>query len=264
MRSVVVWMVGMLACAVPVWAAPPSDVLGYAVFGIVRVSIGARSRVAGDVGVLFETLDVGRRTQVAGAAAAPSITLHQRASASPLFCGTLTGSSATCEPLPNPLIGGPTIVLATPGNLDVSAAPGSRTTAPLAAGAYGRLNVGAAARVTLVGGSYQFEAIDVANRGHVLCLAACNLTVRGGVRLGRAARLGADDGVAASDVLVRIAAQGQANALETQRRATILGSIYGPSGEVTIGAAARITGAVVGNVVSIGPRARLAHPAAGA
>jgi hypothetical protein len=255
------WVMGLVACATPVAAAPPTDVLAYAVFGIERVSIGAKTRVEGDAGVLFDVLEVGRRSRVLGTAAAPTIALKRQASASELYCGTVTGGAATCEPLPNPLIDGPAIVLAMPGNLDVSAARGSRTTQPLAAGAYGRLDVGSAARVTLAGGRYQFESIDIASRGKVLCQSACELIVRTRVVIGQAARLGADDGVSSADVILRIAAQGTATALDAANRAKLLTSVYAPSGDVKIGAAAGVTGAVVGNVVTIGPRVRLRRTA---
>jgi hypothetical protein len=42
----------------------------------------------------------------------------------------------------------------------------------------------------------------------------------------------------------------------------VQGTIYAPSGDVVVGAGARISGAVVGLTVSIGPRARLTGPSA--
>jgi cytoskeletal protein CcmA (bactofilin family) len=266
-QAVVVTMVvvGVLGGAVgPARAEPPANAAGYAVFGIASVTVGAKGRVDGDVGCLFAELALGQGTRVSGSAAAPAIALRRRARANGgYYCGTITGTGDACAALPNPLIAGPEIVLAQPGNLDVSASRKTKATAPLSAGAYGALSVGTAAHVTLAGGSYEFDSVEVRSRGRVQCLAACDVTVRGAVRLGQAVRFGAADGVDPAGVVLRVAGAEAKTAVEVKSRAAVRGTVYAPSGDVRIGAGARIAGAIVGNDVVVGPRARLDGPAAG-
>jgi len=264
MRQVVVGM--MVAAALSGWttaqaAEPSTNVLAYAAFGMRRVSVGSKARVTGDLGCLFDELSIGQGTRVTGSGAAPTIVLRKGGSASGgYFCTTLEGGADTCMPLPNPLIAGPAIVLAAPGNLDVSAPPRSKPPQPLSPGAYARLSVGAAAQVTLAGGSYQFESIDVRSRAKVQCLAACDLIVRTKVTVGQAARIGAADGVAPSAVIFHVAAQGERIAFDAKSRSTVAGSVYAPSADVKLGSATKLTGALVGNTVAIGPRARVQGP----
>jgi predicted acyltransferase (DUF342 family) len=241
-------------------AAPPTDAMAYAVLGTERVTIGAKGRVQGDVGCLSTSVDVGAGTKVTGAAAANAITLGRNARISGgLFCGTLDGGTDACMALPSPLVATPTIVLVgAPSNTDVSAAKRSKSTTPLASGVYGRLSVGAAAEMTLAGGTYQFESIDVAARGKLLCRAACDVTVRGRIAVGQATQLGAAKDVAPSDVVFRIAGQGASTGFAAKSRARMRGSIYAPNVGVTIGSASSVAGAIVGGDVSVGSRARLA------
>ena len=265
MRQLGVWMmvVVSLVVRVPVaLAAPPSDVLAYALFGIEHASVGGKARVQGDVGVLSNALELGAGTRVTGLAAAPSITLGRNARvAGGFFCGTLDGSPDGCTTLPNPLIATPSIVLVgPPSNSDVSAARRTKSTTPLAPGTYGALTIGAAAELGLAGGTYQFESIVLGSRAKLLCRAACDITVRRRVRIGQATRLGAGDGVAPGSVSLLIAAQDEATALEAKSRAQLRCSVYAPSAEVTIGAATKVTGALVGNTVTVGSRARLQAP----
>lgn len=268
MRQVGVWMVlgaWLVASPSALRAEPPSDAGAYAVFAIQRATIGGRARVQGDVGCLFDALALGPGTRVTGAAAAPMIVLRRRArAAGGYFCTTLDGA-ATCATLPNPLIASPEIVLVgAPSNVDVSAAKRTKASSPLAPGSYGRLSAGAAAEVTLAGGDYQFESIDLAARARLLCLAACTLTVRGRARVGQAGRLGAGEGVAPDTVALRIAGQGERTALDARSRAQIRGAVYAPSAEVKVGAASRVTGSLVGDTVVVGPRVRLQGPSGAA
>ena len=246
-------------------ADPPSDALAYAVFAFQRASIGSKAQVQGDAGCLFDELSLGQGTRVAGAAAAPTIRLRHGARASGgYFCSSIDGGGATCSTLPNPLVGAPAIVLVGPvSNADVKADKHTKPTSPLAAGAYGTLEAGTAAEMNLAGGTYQFESIDVGSRGKLLCLAACDVTVRSRVRLGQAARLGAVDSIPASSATIRVAAQGESTALDAKSRSQIRGTIYAPSADVRLGAAAKVSGALVGNTVSVSPRARLQGPPSG-
>jgi hypothetical protein len=261
-------MVVCLGWATTVAAEPPNDVLAYGVFAIQDVSIGSHARVQGDVGCLFGGLSLGQSTRVTGAAAAPSIRLRRHArAAGGFFCSSLDGGSATCGTLPNPLVTAPALVLVgPPSNVDVNVDKHGKATTPLAAGAYGTLTAGTAAEVTLSGGPdpYQFEAIELGARARLVCLAACDVTVRGHVKLGQAARLGAAESIAAGDVIVRIAATGERTALDAKSRAQIRGTIYAPSADVKLGAATKLAGALVGSTVSVGPRARLQGPSGGA
>jgi hypothetical protein len=270
MRQVGVWMgLGMVVCvlglATTAAADPPADVLAYGVFAIQGTSIGSRARVQGDVGCLFGELSLGQSTRVTGQAAAPTIRLRRHARATGgYFCSSLDGGSATCDTFPNPLVATPEIVLVgPPSNIDVSVERRGKATEPLAPGAYGALSAGSGAEVTLAGGIYQFASIELRSRARVVCLAACDLIVRGRVKLGQAARLGAADSIGAGEVIVRIAGTGERIALDAKSRVRIRGTIYAPSGEVKLGAAAKQTGALVGNTVSVGPRARVQSPSGG-
>jgi len=261
MRQLVVW----LGLAVTVGgrsalAAPPTDAMAYAVLGTERVDIGAKGRVQGDVGCLSTSVSVGAGTKVTGAAAANAITLGKNARVSGgLFCGTVDGGTDACMALPSPLVATPTIVLVgAPSNNDVSAAKRSKSTTPLPSAVYGALRVGGAAEMTLGGGTYQFESIDVAARGKLLCRAACNVTVRGRVSVGQASQLGAAKDVAPSGVVFRIAGQGASTGFAAKSRAKVRASIYAPNVGVSIGSASSVTGAIVGGDVSVGSRARLA------
>src|SRR5262249_46613984 len=122
---------------------------------------------------------------------------------------------------------------------------------------------GTASEMTLAGGGYQFESMDVGARARVVCVAACDVTVRGAVKVGQAARLGAADSIAPDGVVVRVAAQGQSTAVDVKSPGQGPGPMYAPSGDVKPGAATKVIGAVVGNSVTVGPRARLQGPPAG-
>jgi hypothetical protein len=239
-------------------------VLAYAVFGITRVDVGGKGRVVGDVGCLLDEASIGKSTHVTGAVAAPTVALARHASATGgYFCATVTGATDACMAIPNPLVDAPTIVIATPGNLDVSASRRTKGKSPLAAGAYGKLSAGTASQVMLAGGTYQFESITVGARAKVLCLAACDVTVHTTVTLGGASQLGAADGVAPSGVVVRVAGSGTGTAFTAKSRARVFASVYAPSGDVKVGSASRVTGALVGSTVSVGARARLTGPSGG-
>lgn len=241
-------------------AAPPTAALGYAVFALQRATIGARTRVGGDAGALFDTLTLGTHARVSGSAAGPTIAAGRGARAiAGFYCTTLTGGDGdTCQTLPNPLIATPTIVLVGPaGNTDVTAAKRSKSTSPLAAGTYGALTLGTASQVLLAGGAYQFESITLGARAKLLCRAACDVTVRGRVQAAQATQLGAGDGVAPASVIFRIASQGQATAFSAKSRVRVRGSIYAPGADVQLGAAANVSGSLVGNAVTVGARGRL-------
>jgi hypothetical protein len=261
MRQLAVWLgVVVVVTGRSALAAPPTDPMAYAVLGTERVSIGAKSRVQGDVGCLSTGMDVGAGTKVTGTAAANTITLGKNALVSGgLFCGTVDGSTDACMAFPSPLVTTPTIVLVgAPSNSDVSAAKRSKSTTPLPFGVWGALRVGGAAEMTLAGGTYQFESIDVAARGKLLCRAACDVTVRGRVFIGQATQLGAAKDVAPSGVVFRIAGQGGSTGFAAKSRAKVRGSVYAPNAGVAIGSATNVTGAIVGGDVSVGSRARLA------
>lgn len=245
-------------------AEPPTDALAYAVLGVARVSVGAKARVQGDVGCVSDALSLGSGTRVGGAAAAPAITTGRGTRvAGGFFCATLDESPDGCMALPNPLVVTPTIVVVgAPSNSDVSVAKRTRSTTPLAPSAYGTLEIGPAAEMALAGGAYQFESIAIGARAKLLCRAACEIVVRGRVAVGQAARLGAADGVAPEGVTVRIAGQGQSTAFAARSRASVRGNVYAPSADVTLGQAVKVTGAIVGDTVAVGARARLQGPAA--
>jgi len=261
MRQLAVWL-GLVVAVTgrSALAAPPTDAMAYAVLGTERVSIGVKGRVQGDVGCLSTTLAVGAGTKVTGVAAAQAITLGKNARvAGGVFCATVEGSTDACMALPSPLVPPPTIVLVgAPSNTDVSVAKRSKSTTPLAPGVYGALTVGGAAEMTLAGGTYQFESIDVASRGKLLCRAACDVTVRTRVSVGQATQLGAAKDVASSGIVFRIAGQNASTGFAAKSRAKIRGSIYAPNSGVSIGSASNLTGAIVGGDVQVGSRARLA------
>ena len=112
--------------------------------------------------------------------------------------------------------------------------------------------------MTLAGGTYQFESIDVASRGKLLCRAACDVRVRTRVSVGQATQLGAAKDVAPSGVVFSVAGQNTSTGFAAKSRAKIRGSIYAPSSGVSIGSASNVTGGIVGGDVQVGARARLA------
>jgi len=241
-------------------AAPPTTAQSYAVFAMQRVRVNSKARIQGDVGALFDTLELNPHVRVSGVAAAPTIDIGRGARATGgLYCSTVqTNGADTCQALPNPLIAAPNIVLVGPaGNTNITAAKRTKSSSPLAPGTYGTLTLGTASEVILAGGGYQFESIDLASRAKLLCRAACEVVVRGRVSISQATQLGAGDGVAATAVTFRIAAQGQSTAFDARSRAQVRGSVYAPSAAVSVGSSAKVTGSLVGDTVSIGARARL-------
>lgn len=260
---VVVWSGSVLAVALVgglARAQAPTDVQAYAVFGLAETTLSSRSNVQGDVGCLADVLELSQRTKVSGAAVAPTVRLRDGAKASGgYFCNTMEGSNGACMTMPGPFTIEP-MTVTTPGNLDVSAPKGTKTTGPLAPGAYGKLTIGTKAQATLAGGSYTFSAIVVGRRAKLLCLAACDVLVQGNVRVREDSQLGAASGVPASGVTFQIASQGQKSALDTRKRVTIGGSIYAPSGDVRLGSQSKLTGGLVGNAVTLGPRVHVTGP----
>lgn len=244
-------------------AQAPTDVQAYAVFGLAEAKISSRANVQGDVGCLADVLELGQRSKITGAAVAPTVRLRSGARASDgYFCNTIEGSNAACMTMPSPFTIAPMSVT-TPGNLDITAPKGTKTTGPLAPGAYGKLTVGNEAQATLAGGTYTFSTITVGRRAKLFCLAACDILVRGSVRVREKSQLGAGNGVAASSVQFQIASQGEKVALDTKKRTTISGSVYAPSGDIRLGSQSKLTGGLVGNAVTLGPRVHVTGPGGG-
>src|SRR5262245_38892812 len=100
MRLVLGWAVTVASMVFGVagaLAAPPTTALGYAGFGLDRVELGAKSRVQGDVGCLFDQLAIGPGTHISASAAAPAITLGRSVRAGDgYFCATISGADEPC------------------------------------------------------------------------------------------------------------------------------------------------------------------------
>jgi hypothetical protein len=256
LRAVGCWVVAtVLGAGVAAAQTLPTSPTGWAVFGLDAVTIGARSRVSGDVGVNQGSATL-KRTRVRGAVVAADVGVR-RATADTLFCVTVTNSDVPCQTLPSPVVPPGSVTLVTlpdlSGKEDVSV-PRHAQHAPLDPGQYGDAVVGPASQLVLTGGDYAFQSIKLASRAKLLCQADCTVSVRDGVTLGQATRLGATGSAA---VVLRVQADAKGSGVRIASRAQVSGVVYAPTAAVRVGQAARVSGSLVGQTVTVASRARL-------
>jgi len=267
---VIGWML-----ALPRTASAQPKLGEYVVLGLGDVRLGKRIKVAsGAVGSLGGGVIVGRGTTVSGTLAADIVHLRSGSSARRLFCrlvmspqfggAAVGGPTVDGAPPPGCLAFTPPLVdpallplpQAVPGVQDIIV-PRHTGTAPLAAGSYRDFVVASGSLLQLGGGSYNVRSIRVDGRGRVVCTAPCDISVLGGVLLGRAAQLGATTSVRAHKVRVNVIGQGATPAVKTRKASVVAATVYAPGGDVVLGSFGSYRGAYVGRTVRVGMRAEL-------
>ena len=134
-------------------------------------------------------------------------------------------------------------------------------TAPVPAGSFADVRVGAGSLLQLQGGAYAMRSLRVARGGRVVCANACRIGVLGSVRLGRGATLGAASPQRASTARVDVAAAGPEAAFVARRRANVSATIFVPAGAVVLGSLGSHRGAFIGRAVVVGRTRQCAPPA---
>ena len=194
-----------------------------------------------------------------------SIKIKTRASAFDIYYneltnnGTIRGSEYT--PLILPLdITMPVFPTPAPGTEDHDIPPGGSLT--LNAGSYGEILVRKKATLTLTGGTYHFEDLDLANRSKVLFQAPTELIINNRLGAGKNAVIGPEDGSGISAKNIRIyvnGIDGSTGNLDAKPQAARIGydnilhaNIYAPNGTVWIKHGTVADGAFIGKDVKIG------------
>lgn len=227
------------------------------------MELGGRTRVTGTIGVNGGdgTARLGAGADVAGTVVAESVALGRRAEADRLVCTLVSGGEGTCETLVLPLVPAASlpIVQVDPGPEDVVLPKRSRR-APLPAGRYGRLELGAKSTLSLSGGEYAFDEVRIGARSTVVCTAPCRIGIRGALQIAQGARLGPEALDRPADVIVSVQSAGAGAAVSGKSRVALAGLFYAPSGDVRVGQASRVEGSLVGRRVTIGSRTRVSAP----
>jgi hypothetical protein len=264
------WMTWMVVAASLAWLAPvaaraqvtaPEHPLDYGLFALERLQVGPRSRIDGAVGVNDGEARIGRRTTVAGVVAADVIRLGRRVKTEGVTCTLVVGGKEPCVPLIGQLVPQTALevvqVVAGPGDVIV---PRHARRVALAAGSYRRVRVGRGSSLTLAGGDYDFQSLDVRARGTLACAAACRVRVTQKVVLGRRARIESAD--ATDPALVRIDVEGRRTrtALRIGSRARVAATLYGPTVAARVGRRVRVAGSVVARTLRTGARTRVTRP----
>jgi hypothetical protein len=250
------------ATALRAQVAPASAPFDYAIFGLKQVRLGPGVEVfSGDVGANVGTLFIGPGARVGGNVAAFSIRLAKGARvARRVFCLFLDGTtSVQCRgPVSVPLVPAAALppVVAAPGRTPVRVAA-ERIAGPMAAGAYGRVRLGAHAGLLLSGGTYTLRALRLGPHAELVCAAACRIEVLDTVRLSASAQVGPAPGLADTAVEIDIAAGGPVPALRTGPGTAVTGIVYAPAGAVVLGGKGRYEGSFVGATVRVGADAQV-------
>ncbi len=237
--------------------APPDTPAGYTVLGLDGVTLGARTRIVGHVGVNRGPATLRPNGRVFGMLAADIVTLRGNARADAIFCVLVQGGQDECLRMPDPLVqpASISIVQVAPGTEDVKI-PRKARRFPLEAGRYGAVSVASGSLLELVSGSYSFRELNLARRARVVCQSACRIAVRGRVIMGGGARLELFGGLPGDGVL-SIQADGIDLGLSAAGHATIAAVVYAPTADIRVGPSARIVGSLIGQSVSLGAGSRI-------
>jgi hypothetical protein len=222
------------------------------------------SVTGGDVGVNAPAgvLTLMRRAQVAGAAAATTVRVGQKAGAEEIFCVGLEptrSTGAACGPIVHPVLRAASfpVVQAHPGTERLRIEPGAFL-GPLPPAAYGAVRVGDMARLELEGGEYDLRSLWVGYRSQLVCRQACTIRVGRYVTVRERALLGAAEPVDAGTVRIEIAGgRGSGGAFRAYRRATVNAVVYAPNDDVVLGMNGRYNGSFTGKDVLIYERAQV-------
>lgn len=219
-----------------------------------NVTIGGGNTIGGNV-QSGGNITAGSNSTITGAAeAVGTVTLGGSSTA---------GSTAVGAPAPTPVTYMP---VATPGASTFSAgglnqATGGGGTLNLLADVYGALSTGSNATVNLSAGTYFFDSLTLGGGTKVnldLSLGAIIINIVGGLTTGSNIDFLLSNGGDASDVL-----------FEVLGNATIgggnewIGTLFAIDSTVTFGSNSFITGAIYGDVVTIGGGSRLSHVSSG-
>jgi hypothetical protein len=245
----------------PLWAqtATPPALSGYVVLGVDGVTIRSASRVlSGAVGSIGGTVRLGPGARVTNVVAGPTVQLGPATRTGTLFCHFVSGppSLPTCNAFSDPLIDPALLapVPVVPGSTDLRLPPHFGT-APMPAGSFRDVRVGAGSVLQLFGGTYAARSLRIGRGARVACNTDCRIGVLGPVRLRRGAELGAAAALRANTARVDIAASGPLPAFVARPRANVSATVFAPAGDIVLGPLGSYRGAFVGRTVAIGPSA---------
>lgn len=238
----------------------PRALGSFALLGLEDVTLGAGATIeSGNVGANRGAVTIGTRADVSGAVLADTVTLAGGNRLGPLFCRFVRGPLRFgCTSLVAPVVDVShlSFVQVLPGTADV-AVPRRTSTAPLPAGAYGRITVAARGRLLLAGGTYDLLSLDVHPRGQALCASRCEIRVRERTTLRRHASLGVVRPLTATALRLDVESQGPRPAFVAGARTSVGGTVYAPGGDIVLGARGRYDGAFVGRTITVGSHARV-------
>ncbi len=240
---------------------------GVALRGAVRVQSGAVGAVTGEV-----RLAPGVRVQ--GRVAGDVVRLGSGTKVGRLFCrlvsggpfghgvvggpgvegGAIPGCAVLVLPLVDPALLPP--VQVSPGPTEVRVPPRTGT-APIPAGQYADVLVGAGSLLQLAGGTYEVGSIQVGRDARLVCIADCRISVLNGVRLRRGAELGAAVPLRASKVRLDVAASDGGLAFRAAAHTAVAATVYAPAGDLVLGRQGSFLGAYVGRSIVVGADARV-------
>ncbi len=237
---------------------PPPLISAYAVLGLGDVTIRTGSRVlSGAVGSVGGTVRLGPQARVTSAVAGPTVRLGLGSHTGPLFCHlvsgppTLPSCNAFADPLLAPALLG--VVAVVPGATDLRL-PAHTGTAPVPAGNFRDVRVGAGSVLTLYGGAYSARSLRVGPAARVVCTTECRIGVAGPVRIGHGAEIGAAVSTHAEMARIDVAATGAVPAFIARARSNVSATVFAPGGRVILGRLGMYRGAFVGASVAVGAR----------
>ncbi len=237
----------------------PATPLAFAAFGLEGVHLGARTQVQGDVGTNAGDVTLRHGVHVDGSVGGEDIILRRGSRTGAIFCVQVQGGTGNCQRLPDPVVASANlpVVQVSPGSEDVTLRPRARRV-PLEAGRWRDIRLSPHAELMLEGGVYSVRSLVVGRDSTLVCLAPCQIDVRGDVTLGRRAQLTLLAGTG-GDGSISVQGAGTQGAFVAGRGARITAAVYAPTGPVLIGPRARVVGSLVGRSIDIGPRSRLAR-----
>jgi hypothetical protein len=244
--------------------SPPTAASGYAIFGLEGAEVRAHVRIdPGNVGANQGTVKLATGARINGMVAANSIRLASGVHPGPLFCFLIRGPKRfTCATVNVPLVDSGTLglVQVLAGSTTVSVPPHARA-APLPAGGYGTVKVGAHGVLTLAGGTYAVRSVTLKKGSSLLCAADCRIQVEDRVKIATGALVGSGVSDGGAAVSIEVQAGGARPVVRADSRSTIEGTVYAPAGVVRLGSHGTFDGTFIGRTVTVGSRAHVQGPA---
>ena len=259
MRGIVV---GLLLLTVTATRADdqPRALETFAILGLEDVRLHAGAEVdTGNVGANRGTVRLGRHAAVSGTVLGDTIELAGNNRVGSLFCHFVQGPLRFgCATLGDPVVDVSRLsfVQVLPGSGEVHV-PARTTTAPLPAGAYGRVTVATRGRLLFAGGTYDLLGLDVRHHAQLLCVGRCRIRVRERATLRSRGVIAVAAPLDGSALRIDVESQGPRPAFVSGAHATLAGTVYAPGGDVVLGAHGRYDGAFVGRTVTVGSGARV-------